>query len=84
MSYAIDQAEELRKRAIEILLTERAAIDERLAMLSHDLEGSLAAAPAKRRACGLCGSADHNARRCPKNGSDTLPSDANSNANLAI
>ena len=40
MSHAIDQAEELRKRAIEILLTERAAIDERLAMLSHDLEGS--------------------------------------------
>ena len=40
MSQAIDQAEDLRKRAIEILLIERTAIDERLAMLSYDTAGA--------------------------------------------
>jgi len=77
MNTAIDQADELRKRAIEILLTERAAIDERLGMLSYDAAGAPNSTPTKRRACGICGSADHNARRCTKNDSDGSPSDAN-------
>jgi hypothetical protein len=67
MSHAIDQADELRKRAIEILLTERATIDERLVMLSYDMAGAPNSTLNKRRACGICGSPDHNARRCPKN-----------------
>jgi hypothetical protein len=77
MSQAIDQAEDLRKRAIEILLTERAAIDERLATLSYDMAATPTGSLPKRRACGICGSADHNARRCPKVGSVGLQSDAN-------
>ena len=67
MSHALDQADELCKRAIETLLTERAAIDERLVMLSYAATGAPNSAPSKRRVCGICGSADHNARRCPKN-----------------
>jgi hypothetical protein len=50
MSQAIDQAEDLRKRAIDILLTERAAIDERLATLSYDM----ASAPTTSVASSLC------------------------------
>lgn len=65
MSHAVDQAEDLRKRAVEILLTERAAIDEHLAMLSYDGGEAPRAASSKRRACTVCGSPDHNARRCP-------------------
>ncbi len=74
MSHTIDQADDLRKRAIEILLTERAAIDERLVMLSYDAVGAGSSAPTKRRVCGICGSADHNARRCTKTSSDGSPS----------
>lgn len=72
MSHVIEQAEEFRKRAIDLLLTERAAIDERLAMLSYDGVETQGTSSNKKRVCGLCGSADHNARRCPK--SDTTPS----------
>lgn len=68
MSHVIEQAEELRKRAIELLLAERTAIDERLAMLSH--EGGEPATTFKRRVCGTCGSTDHNARRCPRNAAE--------------
>ena len=74
MSHAIDQAEDLRKRAVDILLAERAAIDEHLAMLSYDGGEAPSAASSKRRACTVCGNADHNARRCPKNGSETSAS----------
>jgi len=77
MSQAIEQADELRKRAIEILLIERTAIDERLTMLSYDTAAAPNTPSAKRRVCGICGSAYHNARRCPKNGSDGSPSVAN-------
>ena len=77
MSTAIDQAEDPRKRAIEILLIERTAIDERLAMLSYDTAAAPSTSSAKRRACGICGSADHNARRCSKTGPDASPLDAN-------
>ena len=72
MSHVIEQAEEFRKRAIDLLLTERAAIDERLAMLSYDGAETQSAPSNKKRVCGVCGSADHNARRCPK--SDPAPS----------
>jgi hypothetical protein len=64
MSQVIDQADELRKRAIEILLVERAAIDERLTMLAYN--GTPIMPSEKQRICGICGSPDHNARRCPK------------------
>ncbi len=77
MSHTTEQADELRKRAIEILLVERTAIDERLTMLSYDGAISPNAALGKRRACGICGSADHNARRCTKNGSEETLTDAN-------
>jgi hypothetical protein len=70
MSHAIDQAEDLRQRAVDILLAERAAIDEHLAMLSYDGREAPSAASSKRRVCTVCGSADHNARRCPKKGSE--------------
>ena len=67
MSQVIEQADELRKKAIEILLTERAAIDERLQMLAYD--GTENSPVARQRICGICGSAEHNARRCPKKNS---------------
>lgn len=74
MSQAIEQADELRRKAIEILLAERAAIDDHLAMLSYN--GSPATtAPNRRRLCGVCGSPDHNARRCPQQPTGTITSD---------
>jgi hypothetical protein len=67
MSQIIDQADDLRKRAIEILLTERAAIDERLGMLAYD---GPSIRPAQQRTCRNCGGTDHNARRCPQRNSE--------------
>ena len=73
MSHVIDHAEELRKRAIDILVTERTAIDERLAVLGYDRAEAPCATSNKRRACSLCGSADHNARRCPRSNAPASP-----------
>ena len=67
MSQIIDQVDELRKKAIELLVTERAAIDDRLAMLAYD--GTPTTRPSRQRTCGVCGSTDHNAQRCPKKNS---------------
>ena len=75
MSHVTEQAEELRKRAIDILLTERAAIDERLALLSYGGAEASLATPGKRKACSICGSADHNVRRCPKSNSTAMSSE---------
>jgi hypothetical protein len=58
----VDQAEELRQKAITLLVQEREAIDQKLVQLGFD--GSLKEA---KRSCSICGAADHNARRCPKN-----------------
>jgi hypothetical protein len=61
MSTILDQADDLRKQAISILVTERTAIDERLALLGYD-----GAAPVTRqKACRVCGDTAHNARTCP-------------------
>jgi hypothetical protein len=57
----LDQAEELRQKAIALLIQEREAIDQKL--LQFGFDGSLREA---RRSCSVCGAADHNARRCPK------------------
>ena len=67
MSHITEQADELRKHAIELLITERAAIDERLAMLGYDGAELPNSTPGKRKSCSVCGSAEHNARRCPNN-----------------
>jgi hypothetical protein len=57
----LDQAEELRQKAITLLVQERDAVDQKLAQLGYDR------APKEvKRLCSLCGEADHNARRCPK------------------
>jgi len=69
MSQVIEQADELRKQAIDILLTERAAIDERLKMLAYD--GTESSSTPRQRICGICGSGEHNARRCPRKNSGT-------------
>jgi hypothetical protein len=61
MSQITDQAEELRQRAIALLMQEQEAIDEKLSQLGHDGHR-----PASKRSCSTCGAADHNARRCPK------------------
>ena len=60
MSIILEQAEDLRKRAVELLLTERNAIDEKLTTLGYDGAGTAK----KVRACSKCGSADHNSRTC--------------------
>ena len=58
MSHTIEQAEELRQKAISLLLQERETIDQKLQQLGHGTEAK------KVRACSKCGSADHNARSC--------------------
>jgi len=60
MSQILEQVDELRSRAIGLLLTERSAIDERLKLLAYD-----GAAPIpKPRVCGACGSEGHTTRTC--------------------
>jgi hypothetical protein len=72
MSHIIEQAEELRARAITLLLMERSAIDEQLGLLGHD--GTAAAKQPKQKVCGTCGDASHNARTCPnKKGTAEVP-----------
>jgi Zinc knuckle len=66
MSHILDRADELRKQAITLLVTERRAIDERLRMLAYDgAEPSTPTEP-KTRVCRECGEPGHNSRRCPK------------------
>jgi hypothetical protein len=60
MSETIQQADELRSRAIGLLLIERTAIDERLRLLGYD---GTAPTP-KPRVCGACGSEGHTTRTC--------------------
>ena len=67
MSHILDQAEEFRMKAIELLLSERAAIDEMLRKLTHDGAGETAPASDKprKKSCTKCGEAGHSARNCP-------------------
>jgi len=61
MSETIQQADELRGKALALLLNERSAIDERLRLLGYD-----GTAPQPRqRVCTVCGDSAHNARTCP-------------------
>ena len=62
MSDAIQQAEELRTKAISLLLSERQTIDAALANLGH----TGASAPTTRK-CTVCGEEGHTARK-HKNG----------------
>jgi hypothetical protein len=57
----LDQAEELRQKAITLLVQEREAIDQKLTQLGYD-----GAPKQTKRSCSVCGAADHNVRRCPK------------------
>jgi hypothetical protein len=59
MSQILNQAEELRKQAIGILMTERQEIDRQLALLGADGTESPIT---KRKVCSVCASPDHNAR----------------------
>lgn len=61
MSTTIEQADELRSRAITLLLTERTAIDERLKLLGYG--GTTPTS--KQKVCSVCGDSSNNARRCP-------------------
>jgi|HubBroStandDraft_1064217.scaffolds.fasta_scaffold451855_1 hypothetical protein len=67
MSEAIQQADELRSRAIGLLLTERNVIDERLTLLGHDgtAPNPNQSSGRKTKACLLCGNGGHAARACP-------------------
>ena len=58
----LEQAEDLRQRAITLLVQERETIDIKLAQLGFD-----GTPKETKRSCSVCGAADHNARRCPKN-----------------
>jgi hypothetical protein len=65
MSEIIQQADELRARAITILVAERALIDERLTLLGYD--GTAPGAPAggrRAKTCSACGGENHTARTC--------------------
>jgi hypothetical protein len=78
MSHILDQADELRKKAIELLLAERNAIDETLRKLAHDASGDVALKPRepRKKACTACGEHGHNARGCPKKSPDASGPDA--------
>jgi hypothetical protein len=60
MSETLNQAEELRQKAIVLLVAERQAIDEKLALFGFDGAG---AAPKKNK-CSKCGQEGHTARNC--------------------
>ncbi len=61
MSDILNQVEDLRQKAISILLAERQAIDEKLALVGYTANGQM---PKKTKACSICGSLEHNARTC--------------------
>jgi hypothetical protein len=61
MSETIENADRLRQQAINLLLEERNAIDERLRFFSYD---GVAPIP-KQKVCSVCGDGSHNARTCP-------------------
>jgi len=63
MSQIIDQAEDLRKQAIALLLHERQTIDEKLQQLGHNGEAVLNNGR-KQNACRRCGQAGHTVRTC--------------------
>jgi hypothetical protein len=56
----LEQAEQLRIQAIDLLLAEKALIDNKLASLSYDGEPRTR----KAKSCGTCGAEGHTARTC--------------------
>jgi hypothetical protein len=71
MSETIQQAEDLRSRAIGLLLAERQAIDDRLRLFGYD---GMLPTHLKQKACSVCGDGAHNARTCPnKKGTNVVP-----------
>jgi hypothetical protein len=62
----LEQAEQLRKQAIKLLLVERNLIDEKLASLGHDGITNRETSRGARKSCGKCGESGHNSRKCPK------------------
>ena len=63
MSDILSQAEELRQKAIALLVSERQAIDEKLATLGHD--GTAKPSTRKPTTCAKCGEVGHTVRTCP-------------------
>lgn len=63
MSETIQQADELRSRAIGLLLSERNAIDERLRLFGYD--GAASVTEPKQKVCSVCSQPSHTARTCP-------------------
>jgi hypothetical protein len=61
MSYITDQAEDLRKQAIALLVAERQAIDSKLALLGFNAAEQGIAEPSCKK-CSVCGDPSHNAR----------------------
>ena len=68
MSETIQQADELRGRAVALLLTERTAIDERLKLFGYD--GTVPTTQPKPKSCSVCGGAGHTSRNCDKKGTN--------------
>jgi hypothetical protein len=60
----LDQAEDLRKQAIALLVGERQTIDERLAQLGYQNGESIEKENRKPKTCGRCGAAGHTVRTC--------------------
>jgi hypothetical protein len=61
----LEQAEQLRKQAIDLLLAERILINSKLASLSYDVvAGEIKTR--KPKACGRCGAEGHTVKTCPK------------------
>jgi hypothetical protein len=71
MSQITDQAESLRQQAISLLMAERQTIDQKLSLLGAD--GTEALAAPRSKACGVCGSAEHNARFHKKGTPESAP-----------
>lgn len=70
MSDTIQQADELRGRAIALLVSERQVIDDRLKLLGYD--GTAPAQP-RPKSCSACGSTGHTSRTCDKKGANIAP-----------
>ena len=60
----LEQAEDLRKQAISLLLQERGTIDQKLNQLGHN--GELVEIKSRKaKTCGTCGREGHTSRSCP-------------------
>ena len=73
MSEAIQQADELRGKAISLLLTERTAIDDRLRLFGYDGTNPITQPTGRKKTCSVCNSETHTARTCEKKGAPESP-----------